>query len=104
VGFIREASGTVAAEAFVERVKKACVRLAELPRSGRACHDLGWRLRRFPVPGYVVFFRPMRYGVEVVRLLHQSRDIDSEFPPKPKGKGKPPRKPVPPKVRKRKTG
>jgi len=98
--FIRETSGTVAADAFVERVGTACARLAELPRSGRACFDLGWRLRRFPVAGYVVFFRPMGYGIEVVRILHQRRDIDTEFPPK----RKPPRKPVPPKVSRRKTG
>lgn len=102
MAFIREAAGTAAAAAFVERVATACARLAELPRSGRACPELGWRLRRFPVTGYVVFFRPMGYGVEVVRLLHQSRDIDTELPPKPTRK--PPRKPVPPKVRKRKAG
>jgi len=102
VTFVREASGTAAAEAFVERVATACARLAELPRSGKACFDRGWRLRRFPIARYVVFFRPMGYGIEVVRLLHQSRDIDTELPPKPRRK--PPRKPVPPKVRKRKAG
>jgi toxin ParE1/3/4 len=102
VAFIREASGTAAADAFVERVATACARLAELPRSGRACPELGRRLRRFPVVRYVVFFRPMGYGIEVVRLLHQRRDIDGEFPPK--ARRKPPRKPVPPKVRRRKAG
>jgi toxin ParE1/3/4 len=102
VAFVRVTFGTAAAETVVERILEACERLAELPRSGRACPERGWRLRWFPVAGYIVFFRPMWYGIQVVRLLHQSRDIDTEFPPK--ARRKPPRKPVPPKVRKRKAG
>ena len=79
MAFIREASGPAAADAFVERVRTACAWLAELPRSGKACSHLRARLRRFPVAGYTVFFRPMGYGVEVNRLLHQRRDEKAEF-------------------------
>jgi plasmid stabilization system protein ParE len=77
-----------------------CARLAELPRSGRACPERGWRLRQFPVAGYFVFFRPMVYGIEVVRFMSQRCDVEAEFALR----RKPSRKPVPPKVRKRKTG
>lgn len=68
-----------AAKAFVKRIREACTRLAALPRSGRACPDLGWRLRSFPVGRYTLFFRPMGSGIQVIRLLHQSRDIEAEL-------------------------
>lgn len=35
-------------------------------------------LRRWPIPGfrnYLIFYRPMENGVEIVRVLHGARDI-----------------------------
>jgi toxin ParE1/3/4 len=36
-------------------------------------------LRSFPAKGYVIFYQPTDDGVEISRVLHGSRDIQSEF-------------------------
>jgi hypothetical protein len=36
-------------------------------------------LRSFSVGNYVVFYRPMQSGVEVVRVIHAARDIGVQF-------------------------
>ena len=97
---IGDGAGKATVGAFVEDVLAACERLAELPGMGRACPDLGERLRRFPVAGYMIYYRPMAYGIEVSRLLNQRRDEEAVFA---RGRRPPPGKPGAPPVRKRKT-
>jgi len=36
-------------------------------------------LRSFPAGSYCIFYQPMPDGIEVVRVLHASHDIDSLF-------------------------
>ncbi|MGH7989069.1 MAG: type II toxin-antitoxin system RelE/ParE family toxin [Limisphaerales bacterium] len=48
-----------------------------MPLLGREREELLPRLRSFPVSRYVIFYRPMENGIEVVRVLHGARD----FPP-----------------------
>lgn len=36
------------------------------------------RMRRWPVTGfenYLVYYRPLRDGIEIIRILHGARDI-----------------------------
>jgi toxin ParE1/3/4 len=44
---------------------------------GREREELSARLRSFAVGNYVIFYRPAKDGIEVVRILHGARD----FPP-----------------------
>ena len=50
--------------------------LAQHPRMGRTCEDLRPDLRRFPVENYVVFYRIQPDCIEIVRVLHGTRDIE----------------------------
>ena len=34
-------------------------------------------VRSFPFGAYVIFYRPLQDGVDVVRVLHGSRDVES---------------------------
>ena len=44
------------------------------------CEDeLGESLRSFPVGNYVIFYRAMQDGIEVVRVLSGFRDIPNLF-------------------------
>lgn len=36
-------------------------------------------LRRFPLATYTIYYRPMGFGIQVSRVLHQSRDHVQEF-------------------------
>ena len=46
---------------------------------GRTRNDLATGLRSFPVGNYVILYRPLENGVEVVRVVHGSRDIEDMF-------------------------
>ncbi|MCI0438507.1 MAG: type II toxin-antitoxin system RelE/ParE family toxin [Chloroflexi bacterium] len=53
--------------------------LAENPFIGRARPELAPGLRSFPVGSYLILYRPTDYGIEVVRVVHGSRDIEALF-------------------------
>lgn len=60
---------------FVRELRQVCERLAANPRMGRARPELRPGLRSFPHGDYLIFYRPLRDGVRVVRVLHGARDI-----------------------------
>lgn len=54
--------------------------IADHPQSGRARPELARNLRSLPVNRYLIFYRPGRDIVEIVRVLHSARDIYAIFP------------------------
>jgi toxin ParE1/3/4 len=68
-----------AADDLVERVLDVYHILAENPRMGRVRRDLHPDLRSFPVGKYVVFYRRIENGIEIVRVLSGHRDIPALF-------------------------
>ena len=46
---------------------------------GRRRPELAPNIRSLTVGRYVVFYQPLFRGIEVVRVLHGSRDIESIF-------------------------
>ncbi len=69
------------ADAFVDMIDQKLQALASSPGMGRARDEIAEGLRSFPVGRYVIFYRPIPEGVEIVRVLHGSRDIDVLFQP-----------------------
>ena len=53
--------------------------VAENPMMGQSQDDLALGLRSFPTGNYLIFYRPIENGIEVVRVLNASRDIGSLF-------------------------
>jgi len=70
---------TDAADRFVDRIQKKCQLLAESPRIGRSRAELGPGLRSFPIGNYLIFYRSVHDGIEVVRILSGYRDLDALF-------------------------
>jgi toxin ParE1/3/4 len=68
-----------AADKLLNEIDAASKMLARNPKAGRERPDLAHKLRSFPVGRYVLFYRSIDDGVEIVRVLHGSRDIDSIF-------------------------
>lgn len=64
---------------FVTRLQLACEQLAQIPGMGRKRDDLARGLRSFPVEKYVIFYRIVKEDIEIVRVLHSARDIESIF-------------------------
>lgn len=75
------ADDRAAAERFAEAVERTLALLAGMPRIGakRSVRSPSLRgLRMLPVRGFdkhLIFYRPIRGGIEVVRILHAARDI-----------------------------
>ena len=66
-----------AADNLLDDVDSSCQLLAIQPQAGRLRPELAPELRSFPVDRYVVFYRPQDDGIDVVRVLHSARDIES---------------------------
>lgn len=71
------------AESFAELVRTNLERLARRPRLGRLRPELMPDVRSLTVGHYVIFYLPRVRGIEVVRVLHGSRDIVSIFEDEP---------------------
>lgn len=59
---------------FIRELRRTCELLADNPLMGRARPELKPGLRSFPHGDYLIFYRPLRDGVSVTRVLHGSRD------------------------------
>ena len=46
---------------------------------GRLRNEVAPFLRSFPVKNYLIFYRPIDEGIEIVRILHGSQDIETIF-------------------------
>ena len=67
------------ADAFVDLIDQKFQALAAHPNLGRSRNELEEGLRSFPVGNYVIFYRAIPAGVEIVRVLHGSRDLNAFF-------------------------
>jgi toxin ParE1/3/4 len=67
------------ADTFIETVDQKFNALVGRPNMGRHRDELADGLRSFPVGRYVVFYRPIPKGIEIVRVLHGARDLDAIF-------------------------
>ena len=68
-----------AADRFLDSLEQRIELLSRHPKIGESRPDLGRRVRAFTIGNYVILFRPIRDGIEVVRVLHGSRDIPAIF-------------------------
>lgn len=68
------------ADHFIDRIFRICQEgLASNPHLGRAREELSPGLRSLVYESYVIFYHPIPNGVEVVRVLHGMRDLESNF-------------------------
>jgi toxin ParE1/3/4 len=67
------------ADAFIETIDEKFHILAEQPNIGRARDELEAGLRSFPLGRYVIFYRMIKEGIEIIRVLHGARDLSAIF-------------------------
>ena len=77
--FVATNNGEAAADAFVAKIRQKTDALATQPSIGRRRPELGTDVRSLPVDSYLIFYRPIRGGIRVIRLLHGKRDIEAAF-------------------------
>ena len=67
------------ADDFLDRIESKLMTLAQNSGLGRKRSELLPDLRSFPIDNYVVFYQQIDGGIDVIRLLHGSRDIEEVF-------------------------
>lgn len=68
-----------AADRLLDVIGKKCDLLGENPKLGQARPDIAPKMRYFPVKNYVILYQEQPSGVEIVRVLHGSRDLEAIF-------------------------
>lgn len=66
------------AKRYIGTLKETCQNLADTPGIGIARQEYHG-LYKFPVGDYLIFYRTGQNGIEVIRILHGSRDIEAVF-------------------------
>ncbi len=64
-----------AADRLISQILEKCRSRARFPETGRLRDEISPGLRSFPVPPYVVFFRPLEDTILVLRIIHGRRDL-----------------------------
>lgn len=72
-----------AADNWIDRLDGQFQLLATQPLMGRTRDDLAPGVRSFPFGRYVIFYAPLADGIDVIRVLHGARDLDTGFNPVP---------------------
>jgi toxin ParE1/3/4 len=67
------------ANRFVDQIERRFGLLADNPRLGVLRDDLRPGLRRFAHGRYLIYYRPIRGGIEVIRVVHAARRQEALF-------------------------
>lgn len=67
------------ADAFIDKLYETIQLLARQPGSGRHREELAPGIQSFPFGRYIIFYRAVTDAIEIVRVLHGARDIESLF-------------------------
>ena len=68
-----------AAISFVAEIDRKCETLANFPNMGKSYENLALQLRGVLTGNYIIFYRPIENGIEVVRILSRYRDLEVMF-------------------------
>ncbi len=64
-----------AADRLLDEFDRKLRMLAANPLTGRPRDELRARVRSYPVGSYVIFYRPIEDGIELIRVLHGARSL-----------------------------
>ncbi|QSV67615.1 MAG: type II toxin-antitoxin system RelE/ParE family toxin [Aphanizomenon flos-aquae DEX188] len=79
IDYIAENSSFDAAESLLSKINSKCTRLAKFPGMGRRRDELAVNVRSFPVNDYLIFYRPIEEGIEILRVISGYQDLEGLF-------------------------
>jgi toxin ParE1/3/4 len=68
-----------AADRWLDQLDEQFHVLAAHPSMGRAREEIAAGIRSFPLGQYVIFYVRVDGGIDIVRVLHSRRDLDTQF-------------------------
>jgi toxin ParE1/3/4 len=66
-------------ERFFREFNRKCQQLVSFPNSGKSYAKIRTDLRGLPLEGYVIFYRVLDDGVEILRVVSGRRNFPSLF-------------------------
>ncbi|MEG4404690.1 type II toxin-antitoxin system RelE/ParE family toxin [Microcoleus sp. MON2_D5] len=66
-------------EQFVEEFNRKCRNLINFPNMGRSYEELAASVRGLPLMGYIILYRAIDSGIEIIRVVRGERDLPSLF-------------------------
>lgn len=83
--YLTQERSTRTAIRFLDAADQAMRNLADMPliggpwegRNSSFADMRTWPIRRFR--NYIIYYRPIRTGIEVIRVLHGAQDVESIF-------------------------
>lgn len=76
----------IAAMRLIESIRAKCRDLTNFPKMGRSYAELYPELRGIPLDKYIILYRLIENGVEIVRVVSGYRNLKSLFEQKDEGK------------------
>lgn len=76
--YIAEENPAAALQVII-RLEEQFNTISDMPNIGRKREELAASLRSSPQGRYVIFYRDFKDCVEIARVIHSARDIDSIF-------------------------
>lgn len=70
---------TEAAGNLIKEITRRFAVLRDHPQMGREQDKLMVNLRSFVIKNYIIFYQPFERGIEILRVLHGTRDVGSIF-------------------------
>ena len=74
--YTQETWGRIQRNKYLAALDKCFHRLAETPALGRSCDEVREGYRKLYEGRHLIFYRPVPGGIEIVRILHGSMDIE----------------------------
>ena len=68
-----------AGEKFFRKFDDRCEQLINFPKIGRSYAEIRSYLRGLPLDGYIIFYRILGDGIEILRVINARRDLPSIF-------------------------
>lgn len=77
-GYIADDS-EIRADSFIKELEELFYTIVKTPNIGKSRNELLDGLKSFPIGRYIIFYRIHLNAVEIVRILHSARDIDTDL-------------------------
>jgi toxin ParE1/3/4 len=68
-----------AGEQFFRKFERRCEQLVNFPNMGRRYAEIRPDLRGLLLDGYIIFYRVLDDGIEILRVINARRDLPSIF-------------------------
>jgi toxin ParE1/3/4 len=79
IWFYQSEQNSISADQQIAEIPNRLPMLAQFPDMGTVRDELKSGARSFPSKPYLVFYAKLPDGIEILRFLHQSRDISVQL-------------------------